>query len=342
MRAMWKGTVSFGLVSIPVRMYGATSTHDISFRQVRASDGSRVRFRRVAEADGETVEYSEIAKGYELPDGRMIILTDEDMAELPLPTKKTVEVLEFVPLDQVDPILYNKSYYLEPESKPGVKPYLLLREALESSEMVAVVKVTIGTREQMATIRVRDGVLTMSTLLWADEIRKPEFSFLDEDNELRPQEVKMAQSLVASMESDFDLEEFTDDYQVALDELVAAKLEGNEVVAPAAAESAGGDSDNVVDLMAALQASIDRAKKGEGPTLESSPAADSGADEDSDDASGSKTAAKKTAAKKSTAKSAKKAPAKKTAAKKSAAKKSTSKKSAAKKSAAKRPAKKSA
>jgi len=309
LRAMWKGSVSFGLVSIPVKMYGATSTHDISFRQVRRSDGSRVKYKRVAEADGEVVEYSEIAKGYELPDGRMIILTDEDMEQLPLPTKKTVEVLEFVPLDQVDPILYNKSYYLEPDSNAGLKPYLLLREALESSEMVAVVKVTIGTREQMATIRVRDGVLTMSTLLWADEIRKPEFGFLGEDLELRPQEIKMAQSLVASMEGDFDPSEYADEYESALDELVEAKLEGNEVVSPAVGE--GDEKDNVVDLMAALQASIDRAKKGDGAARGS----DADAAEDEDDAE--EKPAKKTA---------KKAPAKKAAAKKAPAKKSAAKK----------------
>lgn len=309
MRAMWKGSISFGLVSIPVKMYGATSTHDISFRQVRRTDGSRVKYKRVAEADGEVVEYSDIAKGYELPDGRMVVLTDEDMEQLPLPTKKTVEVLEFVPLDQVDPIFYNKSYYLEPDTNAGLKPYLLLREALESSDMVAVVKVTIGTREQMATIRVREGVLTMSTLLWSDEIRKPEFGFLGEDLELRPQEVKMAQSLVASMESDFDPDEFSDEYEKALDELVEAKLEGNEVVSPAVGEGAE-EKDNVVDLMAALQASIDRAKKGDG------------ADEKADEKPAKKPAAKKSAATKAAKKStAKKAPAKK--ATKKAAKKAS-------------------
>lgn len=312
MRAMWKGSISFGLVSIPVKMYGATSTHDISFRQVRRTDGSRVKYKRVAEADGEVVEYSDIAKGYELPDGRMIVLTDEDMEQLPLPTKKTVEVLEFVPLDQVDPIFYNKSYYLEPDTNAGLKPYLLLREALESSEMVAVVKVTIGTREQMATIRVREGVLTMSTLLWSDEIRKPEFGFLGEDLELRPQEVKMAQSLVASMESDFDPDEFSDEYEKALDELVEAKLEGNEVVSPAVGEGAE-EKDNVVDLMAALQASIDRAKKGDG--------GDEAAAEEADEKPAKKTTAKKTAKKTVKKSTAKKAPAKK--ATKKAAKKAS-------------------
>ncbi|KAA1424817.1 Ku protein [Mumia zhuanghuii] len=317
MRAMWKGTVSFGLVSIPIKMYGATATHDISFRQVRRSDGSRVKYKRVAEADGEVVEYSEIAKGYELPDGRMVVLTDDDMEQLPLPTKKVVDVLEFVPLEQIDPILYNKSYFLEPDTNAGLKPYLLLREALESSDMVAVVKVTIGTREQMATIRVRDGVLTMSTLLWADEVRKPEFGFLGEDLDLRPQEVKMAQALLASMEGDFDPEEYTDEYEVALDELVEAKLEGNEVLQPAVGEGEE-ESDNVVDLMAALQASIDRAKKGEGEPV-------AGVDQDEKPAK-KKPAAKKSAAKKAPAKkAAKKQPAKKAAAKKTTAKKAAKK-----------------
>lgn len=333
MRAMWKGTISFGLVTIPVKMYGATSTHDISFRQVRRSDGSRVKYKRVAEADGEVVDYGEIAKGYELPDGRMVVLTDDDMEELPLPTKKVVDVLEFVPLEQIDPIFHNKSYYLEPDTNAGLKPYLLLREALEASDMVAVVKVTIGTREQLATIRVREDVLTLSTLMWADEIRKPEFSFLGEDVQLRPQEIKMAQSLVASMEADFDPEQYHDEYEVALDELVAAKLEGNEVVQPAVGEGAE-QPDNVVDLMSALQASIDRAKKGEGEAV-------AGVDADEkDEADGAdEKPAKKAAAKKG---SAKRAPAKKTTEKKTAAKKTTAKKTPAKKPAAKKTAAKKA
>ena len=164
MRAMWKGTVSFGLVNIPVKLYAATEQHDVSFRQVRASDGARIRYKRVAESDGEEVQYGDIRKGYELPSGEIIILQDRDLADLPLPSKRVVDVVEFVPLAEVDPIYFNKSYYLEPE-KQGLKPYALLRDALRNSDMVAVVKVAISNREQLATLRVKDDVSALGRRL---------------------------------------------------------------------------------------------------------------------------------------------------------------------------------
>src|SRR3954452_8863588 len=162
MRSIWKGSVSFGLVSIGVKLYTATEEKDFSFNQVRRSDGSRIRYKRVAEADGEEVPYAEIAKGYQLPGGEMVVLTDEDFKDLPLPTARVVDVVQFVPLDQIDPIYFAKSYYLEPENN-AVKPYVLLRDALEDSEMAALVKVAIRNREQLATLRVRDGVIVMET-----------------------------------------------------------------------------------------------------------------------------------------------------------------------------------
>ncbi|MDQ6937531.1 MAG: Ku protein, partial [Actinomycetota bacterium] len=269
MRSLWKGAVSFGLVSIPVRLYSATEERDVSFHQVRRSDGSRIRYRRVAEADGEEVSYGDIAKGYQLDNGETVILTDDDFADLPLPTKHALDVLQFVPLEQVDPIYFSKSYYLEPE-KSATKPYVLLRHALESSAMVAVVKVAIRTREQLATLRVRDGVIVLETMLWPDEIRTPDFAFMDEDIELRKQESAMADALVASMAGDFDPEEYTDGYRAALMEVIEAKAAGREVVeAPAETPTAG----NVVDLMAALRASVDAAKRkrGEGSTAPEPP-----------------------------------------------------------------------
>lgn len=302
MRAMWKGSVSFGLVNIPIKMYVATHQHDVSFKQVRRSDGARIRYRRVAETDGEEVAYGDIAKGYELDDGSMVVLTDEDFAELPLPTKRTIEVLEFVPLDQLDPVYFNKSYLLEPEGAQGVKPYVLLREALTESEMVAIVKITISTREQLAALRVRDDVLVLSTMLWPDELRTADFDFLDQDVSIRPQEQAMANSLVSSMSGDFDASEYTDDFADALRAMIDAKLEGGEVTP--AAESDDGSGDNVVDLMSALQASVDRATSGGGSAA---------------DASDEKPASKKAEPKKG---------AKKTTAKKSASKSSTKKKSA--------------
>src|SRR5690242_1719803 len=171
MRSIWKGSISFGLVSIGVKLYSATEEKDVSFHQVRRSDGSRIRYKRVAEADGEEVAYSDIAKGYVLPSGETVVLTDEDFADLPLPTARTVDVVQFVPGDEIDPIYYAKSYFLEPE-KNAVKPYVLLRDALSDSDMVGIVKVAIRNREQLAALRVRDGVIVMETMIWPDEVRE--------------------------------------------------------------------------------------------------------------------------------------------------------------------------
>lgn len=308
MRSIWKGAVSFGLVSIGVKMYSATEERDVSFHQVRRSDGSRIRYRRVAEADGEEVAYGDIAKGYSLPSGDTIVLTDEDLADLPLPSAHVVDVMQFVPIEQVDPIYFARSYYLEPE-KQAVKPYTLLREALESSGMVGVVKVAIRNREQLATLRVRDGVIVMETMIWPDEVREAAFPFLEDDVDLRPQEKAMAESLVASMAGDFDPDAYTDDYREALQQVIDAKIEGREVIeAPDTAQPTSG---NVVDLMAALRASVDAAKRSRGESS-SAPAPQK--------AASNRTAAKKAPAKKSAAK---KAPAKKAPAKKTAAAKKT-------------------
>jgi len=238
MRAIWKGAVSFGLVNIGVKMFAATEERDISFHQVRRSDGSRIRYRRVAEADGEEVAYADIAKGYTLPSGETVVLSDEDFADLPLPSARVVDVLQFVPSDQIDPIYFAKSYYLEPE-QPAVKPYVLLRDALDSSGMVGLVKVALRNREQLATLRVRDGVIVLETMIWPDEVREASFAFLDDDVQVRPQEQAMAESLVASMAGDFEPEQYHDDYREALQKVIDAKIEGREVVetAPAALDT---------------------------------------------------------------------------------------------------------
>src|SRR5690348_1341956 len=215
MRSIWKGSISFGLVSIGVKLYTATEEKDVSFHQVRRTDGARIRYKRVAETDGEEVAYADIAKGYVLPSGETVVLTDDDFADLPLPTARVVDVMQFVPLDQIDPIYFAKSYYLEPEST-AVKPYVLLRDALDESGMAGLVKVAIRNREQLATLRVRDGVIVLETMIWPDEIREPEFGFLDTDVDLRPAEREMARSLVDSMAGEFDPEAYTDDYREAL------------------------------------------------------------------------------------------------------------------------------
>jgi DNA end-binding protein Ku len=280
MRSIWKGALSFGLVSIPVKVYAATQQNDVSFHQVHVADGGRIRYKRVCEIDGDEVSYEDVAKGYELPTGETVVLTDEDLGSLPLPTGRAVEVVQFVPAEQVDPIYFNKSYYLEPDLH-GLKPYVLLREALEQSDRVAVVKVALRQRESLATLRVREGVLVLETMLWPDEIRPAEFGFLDEDVDVRQQELQMASSLIDTMSEDFDPSQFTDEYREALESVITAKIEGREVVEPQEPAAKG----EVVDLMAALKASVESARKGR-------PAAAPSA---------AKTSARKPAAKKSSA-----------------------------------------
>jgi DNA end-binding protein Ku len=257
MRSMWKGAVSFGLVMIPVKLYTATETKDIAFRQVHREDGGRIRFRRFCTLDDTEVPYEDIAKGYELPDGDIVILTDEDMAELPLPTTKSIEVVQFCPAEQLDPILLNRSYYLEPEAA-GERAYGLLREALEQSGRVAIATVALRQRESLASLRARDGVLVLETLLWPDEVREPDFGFLNDKIEVRPQELRMASSLIESMTLDFDPGEYHDSYREALQEVVAAKVEGRQIVQRPEPE-AGEEPSSLAD---ALRASLEAAKRG--------------------------------------------------------------------------------
>lgn len=309
MRAIWKGAVSFGLVSVPVKLYSATESHDVSFRQVHAKDGGRIKYQRVCAIDGEEVPYSDIAKGYETEDGEMVILTEDDLANLPTTSSREIAVEKFVPVDQIDPMLFEKSYYLEPEGT-GAKPYALLRQALLDSNRMAVVTVALRQRTSTAVLRVRStpngDVIVLQTMMWPDEVRVPDFSV--EVGEVKDAEVKMAQMLIETLSGDFDSADFEDDYAEAVESVVKAKIEGGEVKRTETSAKTGGE---VVDLLAALQRSVEAAKssRGEDTTPAKEPA---------------KTTAKKAA------------PARKTAAKKAAAKKTTAKKSPAKKAAAKK------
>jgi DNA end-binding protein Ku len=308
MRAIWKGAVSFGLVSVPVKLYAATESHDVSFRQVHAKDGGRIKYQRVCSLDGEEVAYADIAKGYETEDGEMVILTDDDMAELPSTSSREIAVEKFVPREQIDPLLFEKSYYLEPEGA-GAKPYALLRQALLDADRMAVVTVALRQRTSIAVLRVKDDVIVLQTMMWPDEIRTPDFSV--ESGDVKPQEVKMAHMLVETLAGDFDATEFEDDYAGAVEALVKSKIEGGEIKRTETSTKTSGE---VVDLLAALQKSVAAAKTARGE--------DDGADE--------RPAAKKAPAKKAAAKKAAKAPAKKTAAKKPTAKKTAAKKQAKK------------
>ena len=258
MRAIWKGAVSFGLVSVPVKLYSATESHDVSFRQVHAKDGGRIKYQRVCAIDGEEVEYADIAKGYETEDGEMVILTDDDMAALPSESSREIAVEKFVPSDQIDPMLFEKSYYLEPE-KTGAKPYALLRQALLDADRMAVVTVALRQRTSVGVLRVKDDVIVMQTMMWPDEIRNPDFNV--DAGEVKPAEVKMANMLVETLAGDFEPAEFEDDYAEAVEAMVKNKIEGGEVKrTPTSTKSSG----EVVDLLAALQRSVDAAKTARG------------------------------------------------------------------------------
>ncbi|CAN5165741.1 Ku protein [soil metagenome] len=324
MRSMWKGAVSFGLVSVPVKLYAATESHDISFRQVHAKDGGRIKYQRVCSVDGEEVPYADIAKGYETDDGQMVILDDEDFADLPASSSREISVEKFVPSEQIEPMWLEKSYYLEPD-KAAAKPYALLREALKEADRVAVVTVSLRTRMTTAVLRVRDDVIVMQTMMWPDEIRKAEFSGLDAaDLDVKPQELKMAQMLVETLAGDYDPDDFEDDYRIALESLVKAKLEGGEVAQVDQPKPSGGE---VVDLLAALQKSVAAAKSSRGEATKEPPEAGPSEDEELEE--------KPSAGKATTKAAAKRAPAKKAAAKKAPAKKAA-KKAPPKKTAAKK------
>lgn len=321
MRSVWKGAVAFGLVNVPVRLYSATTDHDIRFHQVHRGDGGRIRYKRTCDVCGQEVSYAEIDKGYETDDGRIVTLTKEDFESLPVASGHEIDVMEFVPADEVDPLLLDRSYYLEPDEK-ALKPYALLREALAETERMAVVKIALRQRESLAVLRVRDKVIVLQTMLWPDELRQPEFPLLDREVTVRRQEVTMASSLVESLAAPFEPARFEDDYKAALEALIDAKLTGGEVrsIEPGAAKGDEGDLD---DLVSALRRSVDAAKARSGAAASGSGTTKTTAAKGAPKAPAAKKTASKTAA-------AKKTPAKKTPAKKAPAK-ATAKKAPAKK-----------
>ncbi|MEV0080055.1 Ku protein [Nocardia neocaledoniensis] len=303
MRSIWKGSIAFGLVNVPVKVYTATEDHDIRFHQVHAKDGGRIKYDRVCQVCGKSIQYSDIDKAYVSPDGDQVVLTDADFAKLPAAEKHEIPVLEFVPSEQIDPVLFDKSYYLEPDSSTP-KAYQLLAATLERIDKTALVHFTLRQKTRLAALRVREGVLVLQTLLWPDEVRAVDFPSLDDAPAPRPQELKMAETLVESMSGDFDPSEYTDEYQIelqkVLDEAIASgtgKVESAEATEPAEAPDA-----EVVDLVAALQRSLEASGRRE-----------------ADEKPAPKKAAKKSAAKKAAPrKAASKSTASKTAARKGA------------------------
>ncbi|MCP2264222.1 Ku protein [Promicromonospora thailandica] len=267
MRAIWKGAVTFGLVNVPVKLYSATEDHDVPLHQVHDTDGGRIRYKRVCEIDGEVVPYEHIDRAYD--DGeRTVVLTKKELAHLPAERDREISVVEFVPSEQIDPIMFDRTYYLEPDSK-STKAYVLLRRTLEETDRTAVVKFALRQRTRLAALRVRDEVLVLQTLLWADEVREAAFPALDEPARISDKELAMSAQLVSSFEADFTPEDYEDEYQVQLRKLVDAKLEAGESVDTA--ETFGeteeeGEGAEVVDLMEALKRSVAESRSRSGST----------------------------------------------------------------------------
>ena len=259
MRSIWKGSLSFGLVNVPVKVYSATEDHDVKFHQVHAKDHGRIRYKRVCEVCGEVVDYRDIARAYESDAGQTVIVTDDDLSTLPEEKSREIEVLEFVPAGDLDPLMYDRSYYLEPDSK-STKSYVLLAKTLANTDRVAIVHFALRNKTRLAALRVKDfskrDVMVIHTLLWPDEIRDPDFPVLDKEVDVKPAELKMAEQVVDSMADDFKPDQFRDTYQEQLHELIEAKLEGGEAF-PTEEKPAELDvADDVSDLLAKLEASV--------------------------------------------------------------------------------------
>ena len=310
MRAIWKGAITFGLVNVPIKVYSATEDHDVGLHQVHDADGGRIRYQRKCEVCGKVVDYEHIDKAY-AEGNTTVVLTEEDLKSLPEERSREIEVVEFVPTDQIDPIMFDRSYFLEPE-KTATKAYALLRRTLEETDRTAIVQFSLRQKTRLGALRSRDKVLILQSLLWDDEVREADFDALKDDVRVSSQELKMASSLVDNMSTDFSPDKFSDDYQEQLRTLIAAKLEQGDKLDTAETfgeEGEGTDEGEVIDLMEALRQSVERNR-----------------------------ASRSSGTKKESAKEepAKKAPAKKTAAKKTAAKKTAAKKSSTKKASASR------
>ncbi|MET7436564.1 Ku protein [Streptomyces sp. NPDC005496] len=323
MRSIWNGAISFGLVSIPIKLVNATENHSISFRQIHLEDGGRIRYRKVCELEDREVTTDEIGKAYQDADGTIIPITDDDLAQLPIHTAKTIEIVAFVPAERIDPLQMDTAYYLSANGVPAAKPYTLLREALKRSNKVAVAKFALRGRERLGMLRVVDDVIAMHGLLWPDEIREPEGVAPDSGVTVRDQELDLADALMDTL-GEVELEELHDDYREAVEELIATKASGGEAPSVPAGEKSGG---KVLDLMAALEKSVRAAKESRGEGAgEETPA---GEDAEVTHLTERKRPARKTASRKSAGTAPKDVGGKKSTstAKKTAAKKTTSAKS---------------
>ena len=352
MRAIWKGAIAFGLVNVPVKVYSATEDHDISLHQVHNADGGRIRYQRRCEVCSQVIDYSDIEKAYE-EDGKTVVLSKDELKAIPAENSHEIEVVQFVPSEQLEPMMFEKSYYLEPDSK-SPKAYVLLRRALEDTDRVAIVQFALREKTRLGALRIKDDVLVLQSLLWPDEVREANFPSLDVSIKISPQERDMSAALVESMAADFDPEHFTDDYQAQLRQLIEAKLEQGDALdtdETFGVEAGEGGKGEVIDLMEALKRSLDR-KRGGGSGAAAGGSGEEAADSDDEEeskpaakrATAGKTAAAKSDGTKSTAakSTAAKSGTGKTATKSAAAKAADTKTSAAKTTAAKSTAKSTA
>jgi len=273
MRAVWTGAITLGLVNVPVKAYGAVEDHDISFHQVHDKDGGRIRYERRCEVCGEKVEYKNIDKAYE-EDGDTVIMTDEDFDALPEAENNEIEVVQFVPSEQVDPIMLERSYFLEPEGKTP-KSYLLLRQTLEATDRTAIVTFALRQKTRLGALRVRGKVLVLQGLLWADEVREVDFKGTKSRAKISDKELELSAALVDQYASDFTPEKFEDEYQVELRKLIDAKLAAGDTLDTEATFGEQQDEDDsddadVVDLMEALKASLDKKRGGKKKTAKKS------------------------------------------------------------------------
>ncbi len=305
MRSIWKGALTFGLVNVPVKVYTATEDHDVSLHQVHSADGGRIRYQRVCEIDGEVVPYQDIDRAYDDGD-RTVVLTKEDLESLPAERSREIDVVEFVPTEQIDPLMFDKAYYLEPDSA-SPKAYVLLRKTLEQTDRTAIVRFSLRQKTRLAALRVRGDVLVLQTLLWGDEVREAAFPSLDEPVRISSKELELSASLVDSFAGDFDPADFTDEYQQELRTLIDAKLEKGDAIDTVETfgeQEETGSGGEVIDLMAALRASVEksRAARGEKSTDAAPSTPAKSTDAAKKKTAGKPAADKKPAAKKKTAK----------------------------------------
>jgi DNA end-binding protein Ku len=278
-RTMWRGAISFGLVSIPIKVFPATEEKTLRFNQLHDKDGGRIKYQRVCAVCGEEVSFDHIVKGYEYEKDHYVTLEDEDFDAVPVESSRAIDIQQFVDLADIDPVYYKKSYYLVPE-ETGLKAYTLLREAMSGDGKVGIAKVSFRDKEHLAALRFKNEVFVLETMYWPDEIRAADFEELEKGVDVRPQEVQMAQTLIENLTDEWEPEQFRDEYREALLGVVEKKVAGEEITVQPEAEPT-----KVVDLMEALKASVEAAKKKERPAT--TPRA--------------KSAAKKSTAKKSTA-----------------------------------------